>query len=309
MISWAFVDTLAIIPAVSSLQRQTLSDASAWSRLLARCSYFPSLTLRSHTVQLFGLTAYQKIFIPSIGKHRFTRAAFQSLALTEKCYQSVTQLRFTCVPTVWKAFRGNDLPHTITSFLTHLCFIRNSISAVNFLSPTCFIVDRSWLVLKAHVCFSMQRVQGPTLAGGLHYIRYIRAPGFHPVCCTYVSGQVLCVADGSLISWFVTTTAMHWERVLVSCFYRSPAAGITKRAHLNTSVTLYLSSPDYRHNATVSWLWQLNWHLPVIMQLLWSSWKIAMNFILVLQVCAVRNHQALICCSCLLQGHKQLTLN
>lgn len=48
-------------------------------RLLARCSYFPSLTLRSHTVQLFGLTACQKIFIPSIGKHRFTRAAFQSL--------------------------------------------------------------------------------------------------------------------------------------------------------------------------------------------------------------------------------------
>lgn len=52
--------------------------------------------------------------------------------------------------------------------------------------------------------------------------------------------------------WFVTATAMHWERVLVSCFYRSPAAGVTKRAHLNTSVTLYLSSPDYRHNATVS---------------------------------------------------------
>lgn len=52
--------------------------------------------------------------------------------------------------------------------------------------------------------------------------------------------------------WFVTATAMLWERVLVSCFYRSPAAGVTKRAHLNTSVTLYLSSPDYRHNATVS---------------------------------------------------------
>lgn len=141
-------------------------------RLLARCSYFPSLTLRSHTVQLFGLTACQKIFIPSIGKHRFTRAAFQSLALTEKCYQSVTRLRFTRVPTVWKASTGNDLPHTITSFLTHLCFIRNSISAVNFLSPTCFIVDRSWLVLKAQVCFSVQRVQGPALAGGLHHRVY-----------------------------------------------------------------------------------------------------------------------------------------
>lgn len=101
------------------------------------------------------------------------------------------------------------------------CFIRNSISAVNFLSPTCFIVDRSWLVLKAHVCFSVQRVQGPTLAAGYitGSIQYIRAPGFHPVCCTYVSGQVLCVADGSLpqqrciesVFWFHVFIALQQQ--------------------------------------------------------------------------------------------------
>lgn len=127
-----------------------------------------------------------------------------------------------------------------------------------------------------------------------------------PFVVHYVTGQVLCIADCSLISWFSTTfnssTELHGELAVVSCFYRSPAAGITKQAHLNMSVTLYLSSPDLRHNAKMSRLWQLNWHLLVIMWLLWISWKIAIHLILLLQIWIGRNHHlshVLIWCGCL----------
>lgn len=50
---------------------------------------------------------------------------------------------------------------------------------------------------------------------------------------------------------------------MVFCFYRPPAAGITKRAHMNVSVTLYLSFPDQLTFKPVKypdcgwWVWSL----------------------------------------------------
>lgn len=232
MISWAFVDTLAITPAVTTLQKQALSDASQWSSLLARCSYFPSVTLRNVRVLQFSCLASQLIrkyssqasantdsFLFQIHSGCFSEPGLDGETLS---VSNSAQIH-TC-PTLWKALRGNDLPHTITSFLTLLCFIRNSISAVNFLSPTCFMVDQSWLVLKARVCFSVQsadavqRVQGPALAGGLHHRVYsIYSSSWLSPCVLHLRGRAGVVRR----RWFVDILVSYrfQQRCIESVFW------------------------------------------------------------------------------------------
>lgn len=72
------------------------------------------------------------------------------------------------------------------------------------------------------------------------------ALGIHPLWhFSNLTGVVYC-------GWFVDTLAyyyfncwveLYWELAVVLCFYRLPAAGLTKQAHLNMSVTLNLSLP------------------------------------------------------------------